>query len=76
MAMTSPLAHTCPSADSHASITTLRPLISFTLARTCRGTPSGVGVFSKPPVFLKSGDVVEITIEGIGMLTNPVAAEA
>lgn len=40
------------------------------------GTPSGVGVFSKPPVFLKHGDVVEITIEGIGMLANPVASEA
>jgi 2-keto-4-pentenoate hydratase/2-oxohepta-3-ene-1,7-dioic acid hydratase in catechol pathway len=39
------------------------------------GTPSGVGVFRKPPVFLKEGDAVEITIEGIGTLSNPVAAE-
>jgi len=40
------------------------------------GTPSGVGVFRKPPVFLKHGDVVEITVEGIGTLTNPVVKEA
>lgn len=39
------------------------------------GTPSGVGVFRKPPVFLRQGDVVEITVSGIGTLTNPVAAE-
>ncbi|MBX7222942.1 MAG: fumarylacetoacetate hydrolase family protein [Blastocatellia bacterium] len=39
------------------------------------GTPGGVGVFRQPPVFLKSGDVVSITIEGIGTLTNPVQAE-
>jgi 2-keto-4-pentenoate hydratase/2-oxohepta-3-ene-1,7-dioic acid hydratase in catechol pathway len=40
------------------------------------GTPSGVGVFRKPQVFLKQGDVVEITVGNIGTLTNPVAAEA
>jgi 2-keto-4-pentenoate hydratase/2-oxohepta-3-ene-1,7-dioic acid hydratase in catechol pathway len=36
------------------------------------GTPSGVGVFRDPPVFLKPGDVVEVGIEGLGTLTNPV----
>jgi len=36
------------------------------------GTPPGVGVFRKPPVFLKPGDTVSITVEGIGTLTNPV----
>jgi 2-keto-4-pentenoate hydratase/2-oxohepta-3-ene-1,7-dioic acid hydratase in catechol pathway len=36
------------------------------------GTPGGVGIFRDPPVFLKSGDVVEITIDRIGTLTNPV----
>jgi 2-keto-4-pentenoate hydratase/2-oxohepta-3-ene-1,7-dioic acid hydratase in catechol pathway len=40
------------------------------------GTPSGVGVFRKPPVFLKHGDVVEITIDGVGTLSNPVVKEA
>lgn len=39
------------------------------------GTPSGVGSARKPPVFLRPGDVVEIEIEGIGVLRNPVAAE-
>ncbi len=36
------------------------------------GTPDGVGFARKPPVFLKRGDVVEITIEGIGTLKNGV----
>ena len=36
------------------------------------GTPGGVGVFRDPPVFLKPGDVVEVEIEGIGTLSNPV----
>ncbi len=38
------------------------------------GTPSGVGVARKPPVFLKSGDRVEVEIEGIGILTNGIEA--
>jgi len=36
------------------------------------GTPAGVGVFRKPQVFLKPGDVVRLEIEGIGVLENPV----
>ncbi len=36
------------------------------------GTPAGVGVFRDPPVFLKPGDVCEVSIEGVGTLTNPV----
>jgi 2-keto-4-pentenoate hydratase/2-oxohepta-3-ene-1,7-dioic acid hydratase in catechol pathway len=36
------------------------------------GTPSGVGFMRTPPLFLKDGDVVEIEIEGIGQLRNPV----
>ncbi len=38
------------------------------------GTPPGVGVFRRPPVFLKAGDTVSITVEKLGTLTNPVAA--
>lgn len=38
------------------------------------GTPAGVGVFRDPPRFLQPGDVVEVSIEGIGTLTNPVIA--
>lgn len=34
------------------------------------GTPFGVGLGLKPPVYLKVGDVVETGIEGIGTLTN------
>jgi len=36
------------------------------------GTPSGVGMFMTPPRWLKKGDRVEATIEGIGTLANPV----
>lgn len=39
------------------------------------GTPSGVGLFREPPVFMKPGDVVEVEISGIGVLRNPVVAE-
>jgi len=39
------------------------------------GTPSGVGFTRKPPVFLKPGDTVEVEIEKIGVLSNPVVAE-
>ena len=38
------------------------------------GTPSGVGFARKPPVFLKSGDRMEVEIDGLGVLGNPVAA--
>jgi acylpyruvate hydrolase len=38
------------------------------------GTPPGVGVFRKPPVFLKPGDTVSITVERLGTLTNPVVS--
>jgi 2-keto-4-pentenoate hydratase/2-oxohepta-3-ene-1,7-dioic acid hydratase in catechol pathway len=39
------------------------------------GTPGGVGVFRKPQVFLRPGDIVEVTIENIGTLSNPVEGE-
>jgi 2-keto-4-pentenoate hydratase/2-oxohepta-3-ene-1,7-dioic acid hydratase in catechol pathway len=38
------------------------------------GTPKGVGVFRKPPVFLKNGDEVIVEIEGIGSLVNTCRA--
>jgi len=40
------------------------------------GTPAGVGYARNPPVFMKDGDVCEIEIEGIGVLSNPVVDEA
>jgi len=36
------------------------------------GTPAGVGAARKPPRWLVDGDLVEITIEGLGTLRNPV----
>jgi 2-keto-4-pentenoate hydratase/2-oxohepta-3-ene-1,7-dioic acid hydratase in catechol pathway len=39
------------------------------------GTPSGVGAYMTPPVFLKAGDMVEISISGIGVLSNHVVAQ-
>lgn len=36
------------------------------------GTPSGVGFSRKPPIYLKHGDIVKTTVEGIGQLVNPV----
>jgi 2-keto-4-pentenoate hydratase/2-oxohepta-3-ene-1,7-dioic acid hydratase in catechol pathway len=38
------------------------------------GTPDGVGIFRKPPVLLKPGDVFEVKIEKLGTLRNPVVA--
>jgi 2,4-didehydro-3-deoxy-L-rhamnonate hydrolase len=38
------------------------------------GTPSGVGVFHDPPVFLQPGDEITVEIDGLGALTNPVRA--
>lgn len=40
------------------------------------GTPIGAGVRFTPPRFLKPGDVVEVEVSGIGVLSNPVADEA
>ncbi|MEN9712841.1 MAG: hypothetical protein RLY90_1102 [Pseudomonadota bacterium] len=39
------------------------------------GTPAGVGQARTPPVWMKNGDVVEIEIEHIGVLRNPIKAE-
>lgn len=38
------------------------------------GTPAGVGYTRDPPIFLAAGDVVEVEIEGLGVLQNPVVA--
>ena len=38
------------------------------------GTPSGVGHGRKPPLWMRDGDVVEVEIEKIGLLSNPVKA--
>jgi 2,4-diketo-3-deoxy-L-fuconate hydrolase len=38
------------------------------------GTPAGVGLFRKPQVWLKPGDICELTLSSIGALVNPVIA--
>jgi 2-keto-4-pentenoate hydratase/2-oxohepta-3-ene-1,7-dioic acid hydratase in catechol pathway len=37
------------------------------------GTPKGVGIGFDPPRYLQPGDVVEVEVEGVGSLTNPIA---
>jgi 2-keto-4-pentenoate hydratase/2-oxohepta-3-ene-1,7-dioic acid hydratase in catechol pathway len=39
------------------------------------GTPGGVGDSRKPPRYLRDGDVVEVSVDGVGTLRNPVAFE-
>jgi 2-keto-4-pentenoate hydratase/2-oxohepta-3-ene-1,7-dioic acid hydratase in catechol pathway len=38
----------------------------------CTGTPDGVGYFRDPKLLLKPGDIVEVEIDGLGILRNPV----
>jgi len=38
------------------------------------GSPPGVGMGRKPPVFMKPGDEVSVTVDGIGTLRNPIVA--
>lgn len=56
-----------------ASVTEIMTLEPGDLIPT--GTPAGVGMGRRPPVWLKPGDEVTVDIEGIGALTNPVVAE-
>jgi len=39
------------------------------------GTPSGVAHARKPPAWMKGGDKVEVEVDGIGVLTNPIVEE-
>ncbi|MGQ3115209.1 MAG: fumarylacetoacetate hydrolase family protein [Hydrogenophaga sp.] len=39
------------------------------------GTPAGVGYARKPPVWMQPGDRIEIEIDGVGLLSNPIAQE-
>ncbi|HAN05634.1 MAG TPA: fumarylacetoacetate hydrolase [Elusimicrobia bacterium] len=40
------------------------------------GTPPGVGMARKPPLYMKAGDVCEVAVEGLGVLRNTVNDEA
>jgi acylpyruvate hydrolase len=37
------------------------------------GTPAGVGFARKPPLWMKAGDVIEVEVKGLGLLSNPIA---
>lgn len=39
------------------------------------GTPGGVGMRRDPPVWMRPGDIVEIEVEGVGILRNPIVKE-
>jgi acylpyruvate hydrolase len=39
------------------------------------GTPGGVGFARQPPVWLQPGDIIEVTVEGVGTIRNRVVAE-
>jgi 2-keto-4-pentenoate hydratase/2-oxohepta-3-ene-1,7-dioic acid hydratase in catechol pathway len=54
----------------YSSLTQLRPgdIIST-------GTPGGVGHRRNPPIFMKPGDVIEVEVEGVGVLTNTIVDE-
>ncbi len=54
-------------------LSSIAPLLPGDIVST--GTPSGVGMGRKPPRWLKPGDSVRVTVEGLGSLTNPVVAE-
>ncbi|MGQ0663612.1 MAG: fumarylacetoacetate hydrolase family protein [Pseudomonadota bacterium] len=71
-ATTDQMIYDIPAIISYASAFT--PLAAGDVIVT--GTPAGVGFTRQPPLFMKPGDTVEVTITGIGTLSNPVAAEA
>lgn len=62
-----------PVAEMIAYITNWIPLRAGDMIAT--GTPAGVGSRRTPPVFLKEGDVVEVTIDRLGTLRNRVVKE-
>lgn len=68
-------------ASTSAMVFSCRALISylshqFTLLPgtvILTGTPEGVGMARQPPVYLREGDCIEVEVEGIGVLSNPVS---
>jgi len=62
-----------PVAEMIAHLSTVATLEPGTVLAT--GTPAGVGAASDPPRWLAAGDTVEVEVEGVGVLTNPVVDE-
>jgi 2-keto-4-pentenoate hydratase/2-oxohepta-3-ene-1,7-dioic acid hydratase in catechol pathway len=60
--------------DLIAYISTIWPVQPGDVVAT--GTPGGVGMARKPPLWMKPGDRVSVEISGIGMLANPVEQES
>jgi 2-keto-4-pentenoate hydratase/2-oxohepta-3-ene-1,7-dioic acid hydratase in catechol pathway len=54
-------------------LSSITPLLPGDIVST--GTPPGVGLGRTPKRWLKPGETVSITVEGLGTLTNPVVAE-
>lgn len=59
--------------DLIAYVSTITELLPGDIIAT--GTPSGVGFFRDPKVFMKAGDRIEVEISGIGTLRNAIADE-
>ena len=59
--------------DLLAYVSTITELLPGDIIAT--GTPSGVGLFRDPKVFMKAGDRIEVEISGIGTLRNTIADE-
>jgi 2-keto-4-pentenoate hydratase/2-oxohepta-3-ene-1,7-dioic acid hydratase in catechol pathway len=71
-ATTAMMLHSIPRQIAYVS--TVAPLRAGDVIVT--GTPGGVGARREPPVWMKAGDVVEIEIDKVGILRNPIAAES
>jgi 2-keto-4-pentenoate hydratase/2-oxohepta-3-ene-1,7-dioic acid hydratase in catechol pathway len=56
-----------------AELSSATTLLAGTVILT--GTPGGVGSKRKPPRWLRTGDVVEVEISGVGRIRNPVKAD-
>ena len=48
------------------------PVRKFNFLFNVTGTPGGVGVGRTPPLWMRAGDTVEVDIDGIGTLMNPI----
>lgn len=64
----------CDISQAIAYISTLTPLRTGDIVST--GTPGGVGAARTPPLWMKSGDVIEVEVSAIGVLKNGIVDEA